>query len=207
MWETITQGGFVMIPLAACSILALWVFIDRAWHLRRDRIVRSEIVNVIDTLEGPGDLPLARSICERNPGAFSTIVLTALDHRDGTRDAMREAVEDQGRQEVARLERGLGILETIAGIAPLLGLLGTVLGMIDVFEVVSRQGAGQAQSLSGGISEALITTATGLSIGIPSLVGYNWLVGRAERLVLDMEAHTNRLMKKILAFRAADEAR
>lgn len=207
MWETITQGGFVMIPLAACSILALWVFVDRAWHLRRDKVVRSEIVNVIDTIEGPGDVPLARSICERNPGAFSTIVLTALDHRDATRDQMREAVEDQGRQEVARLERGLGILETIAGIAPLLGLLGTVLGMIDVFEVVSRQGAGQAQSLSGGIAEALITTATGLSIGIPSLVGYNWLVGRAERLVLDMEAHTNRLMKKIVSFRAADEAR
>lgn len=207
MWQTITQGGVVMVPLAACSILALWVVIDRAWNLRHDRVVRSEIVDVIDTLEGPGDLPLARSICERNPGAFSTIVLTAIDHRGESREAMREAVEEQGRQEVARLERGLGLLETIAGVAPLLGLLGTVLGMIDVFEIVSRQGAGQAQSLSGGIAEALITTATGLSIGIPSLVAYNWLVGRAERLVLDIEAHTSRLMKKIHGFRAADEAR
>lgn len=200
MWETLLQGGLVMIPLAGCSVLALWVILDRAWHLRRDRVVRSEIVDVIDMLEEPGDVPLARSICERNPGAFSTIVLTVLDHRDRPRDEMREAVEDQGRQEVARLERGLGVLETVAAIAPLLGLLGTVLGMIDVFDVVSRQGAGQAQSLSGGISQALITTATGLSIGIPSLVAYNWLVGRAERLVLELEGHANRLMKKIQDF-------
>lgn len=206
MWNTILQGGVLMIPLAACSVLGLWVVIDRMWHLRRQRIVKPEIVNLIDTLQAPRDLPLARSICERNPGAFSALVLTALDHRDRTREEMREAVEDQGRQEVARLERGLGLLETIAAIAPLLGLLGTVLGMIEVFDVVSRQGAGQAQSLSGGISEALITTATGLAIGIPSLVAYNWLVGRAETLVLDLEAHTNRLMKKILGFGPLDEA-
>lgn len=207
MWETLHQGGVLMIPLAACSVLAVWVTVDRAWHLRRERIVKPEIVNLIDTLRGPGDLPMARSICERNPGPFSALVLTALDHRDRTREEMREAVEDQGRQEVAALERGLGLLGTIAAIAPLLGLLGTVLGMIEVFDVVSQQGAGQARSLSGGISQALITTATGLAIGIPALVAYNWLVGRAESLVLDLEAHTNRLMKKVLGFRSLDEAR
>lgn len=200
MWDTIGQGGVLMIPLAVCSVLAMWVIVDRAWHLRWRRVVKPEIVDLIDTLEGPNDIPLARSICERNPGAFSTIVLVALDGRDGGRDEIREQVEDQGRQEVARLAYGLGLLETIAAIAPLLGLLGTVLGMIEVFDVVSEQGAGQAQSLSGGISEALITTATGLSIGIPALVAYNYFVGKAERLVLNMEAHTNRLIKKILTF-------
>lgn len=200
MWETLLQGGVLMIPLAACSVLALWVVLDRAWHLRRDRVVKLEIVDVIDTLEGPGDIPLARSICEKHPGSFSVIVRTALEHRDRPREEMREMVEDQGRQEVARLERGLGMLETVAAIAPLLGLLGTVLGMIEVFEVVSRQGVGQARNLSGGISQALITTATGLSIGIPSLVAYNYLAGKAERLVLDMEGHTNRLIQKILGY-------
>lgn len=200
MWETLSQGGVLMVPLAACSILALWVVIDRAWHLSRERVVRPEIVNVIDTLSGPGDVPLARSICERNPGPFSTIVRAALDHRDRPRVEIREVVEDQGRQEVARLERGLGLLETIAGIAPLLGLLGTVLGMIEVFEVVSEQGAGQARSLSGGIAEALITTATGLSIGIPSLVAYNYFAGKAERLVLDIEGHATRLIQKLHHF-------
>lgn len=200
MWETLTHGGILMIPLAACSVLAMWVAIDRAWHLRRDRVVRPEIVHLIDTLTGPGDVPLARSICERNPGPFSTIIRTALDHRDRGRGEIREIVEDQGRQEVARLERGLGLLETIAAIAPLLGLLGTVFGMIQVFDVVSEQGAGQAQSLSGGIAEALITTAAGLSIGIPSLVAYNYLTGKAEALVLEIEGHANRLIQKLLHF-------
>lgn len=206
MWQTLTQGGVLMVPLAACSVLALWVILDRAWHLRSDRVVKPEIVDVIDTLKSPADLSLARSICEKNPGPFSAIVLTAIDHRDRPRAEMREVVEDQGRQEVARLERGLPLLETIAAIAPLLGLLGTVFGMIQVFEVVSQQGAGQARSLSGGIAQALITTAAGLSIGIPSLVAYNYFVSKAERLVLDIEGHTNRLVQKILHFqRSAGE--
>lgn len=200
MWETIVQGGVLMVPLAACSVLALWVVVDRAFHLRVSRVMEPEIVGVIDSLEEPGDIPLARSICDRHPGPFAAIVRVALDNRDRPREELRELIEDQGRQEVARLERGLGLLETVAGIAPLLGLLGTVFGMIQVFEVVSQQGVGQAQSLSGGISQALITTAAGLSIGIPALVGYNYFAGKAERLVLDMEAHTNRLVQKILRF-------
>jgi biopolymer transport protein ExbB len=200
MWETIVQGGVLMVPLAACSVLALWVVVDRAFHLRASRVMEPEIVGVIDSLEEPGDIPLARSICDRHPGPFAAIVRVALDNRERPREELRELIEDQGRQEVARLERGLGLLETVAGIAPLLGLLGTVFGMIQVFEVVSQQGVGQAQSLSGGISQALITTAAGLSIGIPALVGYNYFVGKAERLVLDMEGHTNRLVQKILRF-------
>jgi len=200
MWETIVQGGVLMIPLAGCSVLAVWVVVDRAFHLRASRVMEPEIVGVIDSIEEPGDIPLARSICDKHPGPFAAIVRVALDNRERPRAELRELIEDQGRQEVARLERGLGLLETVAGIAPLLGLLGTVLGMIQVFEVVSQQGVGQAQSLSGGISQALITTAAGLSIGIPALVGYNYFVGKAERLVLDMEAQTNRLVQKILRF-------
>lgn len=189
-----------MIPLAACSVLALWVTLDRAWHLRRRRIVRSEIVAVIDTLSGPADIPIVQSICERYPGPLAALVRVALDSRTRPREEMRENVEDRGRQEVAELERGLNLLETIAAIAPLLGLLGTVFGMIEVFEVVAREGAGQAQSLSSGISVALITTAAGLSIGIPALVAYNYLTAKAQRLVLELEAHTNRLIEKIVRF-------
>ena len=199
MWETLEQGGITMIPLAACSVLALWVILDRAWKLRRSRVVVPEIVRVIDDLRGSADLRRARDVCQRYPGPFSTIVQVALDNHFESRDEIRERVEDQGRQEVASLERGLGILETVAGIAPLLGLLGTVLGMIEVFDIISRQGAGQAQNLSGGIAEALITTATGLFIGIPALVFYNYFTGKAERLVLDIEGHTNRLIQRIQA--------
>ena len=200
MFETLGQGGVLMIPLAISSVLAVWVILDRAWNLRRARILVPEIVGVIESLSTPSDIALARSVCDRNPGPFSTIVQVALDSRDRDKDEIRERVEDQGRQEVARLEAGLGLLETIAAIAPLLGLLGTVLGMIEVFDVVSQQGAGQAQELSGGISQALITTATGLSIGIPALVAYNYFVGKAERLVLDIEAHTNRLIQTVVTF-------
>lgn len=197
MWETLQQGGITMLPLAACSFLALWVILDRAWKLRRKRVVVPEIVRVIDDLRGPADLRRARDVCQRYPGPFSTIVQVALDNHAERREEIRERVEDQGRQEVASLEWGLGVLETVAGIAPLLGLLGTVLGMIEVFDIISRQGAGQAQSLSGGIAEALITTATGLLIGIPALVFYNYFTGKAERLVLDIEGHTNRLIQRI----------
>jgi biopolymer transport protein ExbB len=200
MWDTIVSGGVLMIPLAACSVLGVWVLVDRALHLRASRVLEPEIVGVIDSLEEPGDIPLARAICDKHPGPFAAIVRVAIDNRDRPRDELRELIEDQGRQEVARLERGLGLLETVAGIGPLLGLLGTVFGMIQVFEVVSSQGAGQAQSLSGGIAQALITTAAGLSIGIPALVGYNYFTSKAERLVLDMEAHTSRLIQKILRF-------
>lgn len=205
MWQTIVQGGVLMVPIAACSVLAVWVIVDRAFHLRRGRVMEPEIVAVIDSLEEPGDVPLARSVCDKHPGPFAAIVRVALDHRDRPREELRELIEDQGRQEVAALERGLGLLETVAAIAPLLGLLGTVFGMIQVFEVVSLQGVGQAQSLSGGISQALITTAAGLSIGIPALVAYNYFSGKAERLVLDMEAHTNRLVQKILRFQRAPD--
>lgn len=200
MWETLNQGGITMIPLAACSVLALWVILERAWNLRRDRVVRPEIVGAIDGLRDAGDLAHAREVCRRYPGPFSTIVQVALDNHAENREEIRERVEVQGRQEIAALERGLGALETVAGIAPLLGLLGTVLGMIEVFEIVSRQGAGQAQSLSGGIAEALITTATGLFIGIPALVFYNYFTGKAERLVLDIEGHTNRLIQRMQMF-------
>ncbi len=200
MWDTIVSGGVLMVPLAACSVLAVWVIVDRAFHLRTASVMEPEIVGMIDSLEEPGDIPLARSICERHPGPFAAIVRVALDYRDRPREELRELIEDQGRQEVARLERGLGLLETVAGIAPLLGLLGTVFGMIQVFDVVSQQGVGQAQSLSAGIAQALITTAAGLSIGIPALVAYNYFTGKAERLVLDMEAQTNRLVQKILRF-------
>ena len=197
MWETLQSGGVLMVPLAACSVLALWVILDRAWHLRARHVITPEIVAAIDDIVAPADLARARATCDRHPGPFAAIVGLALDHRGLPRAELRERIEDQGRQEVAALERGLGLLETVAAIAPLLGLLGTVFGMIDVFEVVSQQGAGQAQSLAGGIGVALITTAAGLSIGIPALVAYNYFVGKAERLVLDIEGHTNRLLQRV----------
>ena len=114
-----------------------------------------------------------------------------------TAQKLRSSIEDQGRQEVRQLERGLTLLETIAVSSPLLGLLGTVLGMIQVFTVIQEQGIGQASALSGGISEALVTTVTGLFIGIPVLFFYNMFTKRAENFVLDIEKYSNFLIQKL----------
>ena len=167
-----------------------------------------EIVTAIKRIEGPDDLRVAERICETNPGAFAGVVLAALRNRDMPREEQREIVYDQGRQEVRSLERGLVVLETVASVGPLLGLMGTVIGMVKVFNVISRVGIGQANILSGGISEALITTVTGLAVGIPALVAYNYFTSRAEGLVLDIEKHTTALMHsmRVVAGREARDA-
>ena len=123
-------------------------------------------------------------------------MLATLSNQDLPKDELKEIILDQGRQEVRVLERGLVMLETIAAAAPLLGLMGTVIGMIKVFNVISQQGIGQASVLSGGISEALITTVTGLAIGIPALVAFNYFTNKAESLVMDIEKHSATLLRR-----------
>ena len=125
------------------------------------------------------------------------IMLPALRNQDLNREELKEFIIDQGRQEVRTLERGLVGLETVAGVAPLLGLMGTVLGMIKVFNVISQQGLGQANVLSGGISEALITTVTGLVIGIPAFIAYNFFTSKAEGIVVDIEKYSASLLHSI----------
>jgi len=193
----LARGGIMMIPLLFCSVLGLAIVIEKAFSLRRNKILIPEIISVIESISDAKDIKLALNICEKNSGPFANIVLTALLNRDLPKDDIKELITDQGRQEVRDLERGLGVLETVAGISPLLGLLGTVIGMIKVFTVISTQGTGQASLLAGGISEALITTATGLVIGIPILVAYNYYTSRAEGIIMDIEKYTSDLLQKI----------
>ena len=171
MWETLRQGGVIMIPLAVCSILGLSIILERLFSLRTTTVLKKPVLDLIDSNALPGDIHLARELCDKNPCALAAVVRTALDGYGMSREQLREPMQDTGRKEIHGLERGLSVLETIAAISPLLGLLGTGFGMIEVFRVVAAEGAGQAQLLSGGISEALITTVTGLSIAIPMLVG------------------------------------
>ena len=128
----------------------------------------------------------------------TNIVAAALDARSEPPEGIRQVVVDQGRQEVPRLQKYLGVLGTVASVSPLLGLLGTVLGMIEVFRIVSNQGIGQADSLAGGISQAMITTAAGLTIAIPSLVAYNAFSDRANSLILEMERLALVFIKQIM---------
>ena len=200
MLETISylsRGGIVMIPLLLSSIIGLAIIIEKIFTLRRSKILIPEIISVIESISSEKDIRLAQTICERNKGPFANIVLTGLRNQHLGKEEVKELIEDQGRQEVRSLQVGLTSLETIAAVAPLLGLLGTVLGMIKVFNVISAQGAGQANLLAGGISEALITTATGLVIGIPILVAYHYFSKRAESFILDIEKYVTFLLQKM----------
>ena len=191
------KGGIVMIPLLLGSIFTLAIVIERAISLRSKKIIIPEIVTAVERIKCPEDIRVAESICETYPGTFANVMLPALRNKDLNREELKEFIIDQGRQEVRTLERGLVGLETVAGVAPLLGLMGTVVGMIKVFNVISQQGLGQANVLSGGISEALITTVTGLAIGIPALIAYNFFTSKAEGIVMDIEKYTASLLHRI----------
>jgi len=193
----LSKGGIIMIPLLLCSIIGLMIVIEKFFSLRRDKILIPEIISVVDSINSNQDIKLATTICQKNKGPLPNIILTGLQNQTLPMVDIKEIINDEGRQQVRILERGLPILETVAGVAPLLGLLGTVLGMIKVFNVISTQGTGQASLLAGGISEALITTATGLFIGIPMLVAYYYFTNRAENFIMDIEKYSTRLLQKI----------
>lgn len=194
MWEMILSGRYMMIPIALASLVGLTVIIERFLVLRRNRIVFPEISGAVNSMGASDDLSVMRSICEKHPGAFANIVLAGLDHADNDWTIVRDVLQETGRLEATRLTRRLGILETVAAVSPLLGLLGTVLGMIRVFATISGAGLGSPEVLSTGISEAMVTTAAGLIIGIPALVAYNWLNGRADRIIFDLEFHSSKIL-------------
>jgi biopolymer transport protein ExbB len=205
LYRYLEKGGIVMIPLLLCSVLALAIFILKIFHLRRRKVIFPEIVQVIEKIQQPEEIDLARRVCEERKGAFANVILIGLENRALPREELKEAIVDQGRQEARSLERGLVALETIAGIAPLLGLLGTVLGMVDVFNEISKTDAVQVSQLSDGISKALITTVVGLTIGIPALVAYNYLIEKSETLILEIEKHSGKLIHKLRHFQIKAE--
>ncbi|MGH1366319.1 MAG: MotA/TolQ/ExbB proton channel family protein [Calditrichia bacterium] len=198
MLELFETGGIMMYPLVLCSFLTLTVFFERLWSMRRAKIMIPEVITVVEQLNKKEDLNLAKSVCEKFDGPFPNIIVSTINNFNLAPEDLRVTVEDEGRQQVRTLSRGLSILETVAGIAPLLGLLGTVLGMIEVFNVIEELGVGQAKALSGGIAEALVTTATGLFIGIPALIAFNYFNTRSEGLILDIENYVLILVNKII---------
>ena len=197
--EVFNAGGPVMWPLAFCSFVALTIIIERAINLRASRVLDPIVVERISGLAEVGRVDRAIEACRDSPGIYTHIVTAGLEvamRGEGEKSA-KEAVEDAGRHETTRLNRYLGTLGTIVGISPLLGLFGTVLGMINVFDTIAESGAGQAAQLSGGISQALITTAAGLSIAIPALVGYNYFQEKAQVLVTDLERESLRVLRGV----------
>ncbi len=202
MWAIFIKGGVIMFPLGLLSMLGLAVFIEKLINLRQSKVLQSEIIHTIEQVRTPADIPMAIRTCERHDSPLANIIRAGLEEAAAPVAEVRQAMEDTGRREVKRLERYLVALETVAAASPLLGLLGTVFGMIKVFSVISIAGVGEAGLLSGGIAEALITTAFGLSIGIPALVAYNFLDSRVENFVVKIEGVVHLLLKQIAAMKA-----
>jgi biopolymer transport protein ExbB len=197
MWALFVKGGPIMVPLVIFSVLGLAVTIQKFMALRHSKVIQSEIVGCIESIRSLADIPLAVKLCDRYNSPFANIVGAGLEEANQPIHIIRQAMEDTGRREVKRLEKYLVVLETVAAASPLLGLLGTVFGMIKVFSVISIAGVGQAGLLSGGIAQALITTAFGLSVGIPALIAYNYFDSRVEGLVVKVDTYSHILLKQM----------
>ncbi|MCK5075963.1 MAG: MotA/TolQ/ExbB proton channel family protein, partial [Calditrichia bacterium] len=194
MLEIIKSGGILMYPLLLSSIIAVSVIIDKILNLRKNKVLPPEIIAVSGKLKNLEDMALTEAVCNDSNSPLSKIVLSCIKNSDLSTDNLRKAIEDEGKQQVTKLRKGLIAIDTVASAAPLLGLLGTIIGMIEVFNVIQEMGVGQATALSGGISQALITTATGLFIGIPALIANNYFNGRIKKLVLAMERHISNIL-------------
>jgi len=195
VYEFLVQGGITMFILLGCSILALTIIFERSWSLRRSVVIPEKDVNAVETAIRGEDVKQAMRICRDSPTAMGRILWVALENRGVSRPVLKEVLEEVGRQEVAHLDRFIGALGLIAAISPLLGLLGTVIGMIEVFQVISVEGVGKADVLAGGISKALNTTAAGLSVAIPALVAFRLLEARVDRFVIEIEQHALRFVE------------
>jgi len=193
--DFIQQGGLVMYIILAASILSLTIIFERGWSLRRSVVMPLAEIQQIETAVRAGDVKEAMRICQENNTAMSRILWVSLANRGVSRSVLKEILEETGRQEVAHMDRFIGILGVIAATAPLLGLLGTVIGMIEVFQQISLVGVGKADALAGGISKALNTTAFGLSVAIPSLVAFRYYESRVDRFVLEIEQHALRFVE------------
>jgi biopolymer transport protein ExbB len=188
MMELLEQGGPVMWFLAGCAVVGTVIFLERLLHLHRAQIKTEDFLKGVYNVMEKGNVAEAVSICEDTPGPVAYIARMAVLHHDESPESVQRVIEEAGLVEVPRLERNLNMLATIAKISPLAGLLGTVLGMMNLF-LVTRQQAPliHAGALSGGMMQALLTTVAGLAIAIPAYAGYNLLIGRVESIMLDME--------------------
>jgi biopolymer transport protein ExbB len=184
----LSHGGPMMWLLMALSAVAVGVFMERFLHYHRAQINSTEFINGVKNVVRRENIVEAISICEATPGPVARLVKTAILNREKGRDGVRESLEESGLVEVPRLEEKLNLLATIAQIAPLMGLLGTVLGFMRAFKALETHGPfANASVLSLGIWEALVCTAAGLALAIPCYAGYNYLVSRVNSIVLDME--------------------
>ncbi len=197
MWELITAGGWVMLPILLCSIIAVAIVAERLWCLQPERIAPADLLQAVWRQRTLGQLDDAAKRRLKTQCALGRIMVTAIDYSDANGALMRERIEETAQVEARQLDRYLNTLGTIAAITPLLGLLGTVLGMINVFSAIDAGQAAAYSSLAGGIGEALVTTGAGLMIAIPSVVAHRYLRGRVNQIIYRLEHEAIRFAELI----------
>lgn len=197
MFELIQSGGLLMFPIIFCSIMAMGIVGERFWSLRKSKILPPEMVAQVWTLAKAKKLDAMTLKHLKDSSPLGTILATGLMSRGLGREVMKESIAESGRQVAHKLERFLNTLGTIATITPLLGLLGTVVGMIKVFAAIVSHGVGDPAVLAGGISEALITTAAGLVVAIPCVIFHRYFDGLVDAYVINMEEESVKLIEVI----------
>ena len=195
MIEYLSMGGWMMVPLFLCSVIATAIVFERFWTLRQEKVAPRGLLNdlLVVSRENLVDEAFLKRVEVSSP--LGAVLASCMANSQRPRDEVKEIVEEVGRHIAFKLASYLNILGTIASVAPLLGLLGTVLGMIEVFAVITVNGIGQAGELAGGISQALVSTAAGLVVAIPSLMFYRYFQGKVEAIVISMEKDTMRLLE------------
>ncbi|HEY8495965.1 MAG TPA: MotA/TolQ/ExbB proton channel family protein [Limnochordales bacterium] len=202
MLDVLVKGGPVMIPLLFCSVLAVAVALERLWYLYSTRGDSEDLMDEVKLALSQGKLLEAVQIAKRSRSQVAALVATGVAYSDRPREELKELLDEVGRDEVYKMERRLVILDLVATVSPLLGLLGTVTGIIRTFNVIgSLQGLGSPQDLSLGIAEALITTAAGLIIAIPTVAVYQWIGSIIDRRVAEMNRRSAELLEALATLR------
>jgi biopolymer transport protein ExbB len=198
MLEIVQAGGWLMWPIIACSVVAVAIILERLWSLQERRVLPPSVGHHVSELLQQGQLDAKQIQQVHASSPIGQVLAVGLAYRHAPREVLKEVVEDTGRHVVHDLERYLSPLGTIAAISPLLGLLGTVSGMIRSFTAITGNGVPNAAVLAEGISEALIATAAGLTVAIPSLIAYRYLRGRVDGLVVKIEKESIRFIEALL---------
>ncbi|MCO5787518.1 biopolymer transporter ExbB [Pseudomonas sp. G11-1] len=204
MWELISAGGWLMLPIVLSSVVALAIVFERLWALRSSRVAPANLLGQVWRWIKDGQLDATRLKTLRADSPLGEILAAGLANTRHGREIMKESIQEAATKVIHELERYLNTLGTIAAITPLLGLLGTVIGMIDVFTAVMVQGTGNTAVLAGGISKALITTAAGLTVAIPALFFHRFFMRRVDELVVAMEQEATKLVEVVQGSRDAE---
>lgn len=205
MLDLIAKGGVFMYPIILCSVATVGLFLERIWALRRSRVIPPDFMENVEELLRKNKIQDALFLCQGYSSPIARIFLSGLKKWSSGLWVVKEAIEERGGREARALMKNVGTLSTIANLSPLLGLLGTVSGMIKIFNAIAIQGSGNPAPLAGGIAEALITTAAGLCVAIPALVCYRFLRERADSMISEMEESSLKIVE--LMERQADLCR